>query len=56
METMMVIASIWAMVALCAVLLVRGATMPGRERRSAGHALSNSELIGETDAAMRRAD
>lgn len=32
MEKIMVISGIWAMCALCAVLFIRGATLPGRER------------------------
>jgi len=31
MEKTMVIAGIWAMCALCAVLFIRGATLPARE-------------------------
>lgn len=38
MEKIVVISGIWAMCALCAVLFIRGATLPGRERVPAGTA------------------
>jgi len=53
MEKMMVIAGIWAMCALCGVLFIRGATLPGRKRAPAG-ALDSNEL-NDADA-LRRAD
>jgi hypothetical protein len=53
MERIMVISGIWAMCALCAVLFIRGATLPGRERRAADAACDQ----GRNDLdAMRRAD
>ncbi|HTH59411.1 MAG TPA: hypothetical protein VL689_04565 [Paraburkholderia sp.] len=53
MEKIMVIGGIWAMCALCAVLFIRGATLPGRERVPAGSARDS----GRNDLdAMRRAD
>ena len=55
MEKMMVIAAIWAMCALCAVLFIRGATMPGRLRVPADPA-SGGEPMNDPDAAMRRID
>jgi len=53
MEKIMVIGAIWAMCALCAVLFIRGATLPGRERVPVGSAGDNGS--NDFDAA-RRAD
>jgi len=54
MEKMMVIGGIWAMCALCAVMFIRGATLPGRERVPAATGDGGGKL-GNLDA-MRHAD
>ena len=54
MEKMMVIGGIWALCALCAVLFIRGATLPGRERAGASRP-GNAGKLGELDA-MGHAD
>lgn len=55
MEKMMVIGGIWALCAVCAVLFIRGATLPGRERAPASRANNDGGTLGELDA-MRHAD
>jgi hypothetical protein len=54
MEKMMVIGGIWALCALCAVLFIRGATLPGRERARDSRTRNGGKL-GELDA-MGHAD
>ncbi|PXW29729.1 hypothetical protein [Paraburkholderia caballeronis] len=44
MEKMVVIAGIWTMCALCAVLFIRGATGPAQRRLPAGHQARDEEL------------
>jgi hypothetical protein len=53
MEKIVVIGGIWTMCALCAVLFIRGATLPGRERASANPVRDNG---GNELDAVRRAD
>lgn len=55
MEKIMVLGGIWAMCALCAVLFIRGATLPGRERATAEGG-RGSDAGRDGLRAMQRAD